>query len=112
MTVELDNSHGLISELQQHSEALLEKNCYFESVIAELEEKNKKLTELLNATVFDKAQQYKEKVIGKLMEKVERRASPALHQTSRAHQESLSVWNQSRAEDECDFNHQYQLVQR
>jgi hypothetical protein len=53
--MELDNSHALISELQQHSEALLEKNCYFENVISDLEDKNRKLTDLLNATVFDKA---------------------------------------------------------
>jgi hypothetical protein len=79
MTLELDNSHSLISELQQHSEALLDKNCYFENVITDLEDKNRKLTELLNANVFEKAQQYKERVIGKLMEKVDRKASPALH---------------------------------
>ena len=49
MNLELDNSHALINELQQHSEALLEKNCYFEKVIIELEEKNKKMTDLMNS---------------------------------------------------------------
>jgi len=49
MNLELDNSHALINELQQHSEALLEKNCYFEKVIIELEEKNKKMTDLINS---------------------------------------------------------------
>ena len=50
-------------ELQAHATALLDKSGYQESVINELEEKNKKLTDLLNAQLYDKAQSYKDSVL-------------------------------------------------
>ena len=40
-----------------------------EGVIADLEDKNKKLTDLLNSHLYDKAQSYKETVLDRLMQK-------------------------------------------
>lgn len=40
-----------------------------ENVIKDVEEKNKKLNDLLNATIYNRAEQYKEKVINKLQER-------------------------------------------
>jgi hypothetical protein len=37
-----------------------------EESIKDLEEKNKKLNDLLNATIYNRAEKYKEKVINKL----------------------------------------------
>ena len=48
LTNDLDSSLRMINELQQHNESFVEKNDYLESVINELEDKNKKMTELLN----------------------------------------------------------------
>ena len=56
-------------ELQAHSSTLLDKINYQESVIAELEDKNKRLTDLLNSHLYDRAQAYKETVLTKLAEK-------------------------------------------
>lgn len=63
---ELDSAHSMNRELQAHATALLDKSGYQESVINELEEKNKKLTDLLNAQLYDKAQSYKDSVLQKL----------------------------------------------
>ena len=57
------------SELQAHSSTLLDKINYQENVIAELEEKNRKLTDLLNQHMIDRAQNYKEAVLAKLTQK-------------------------------------------
>ena len=40
-----------------------------ENVIKDVEDKNKKLNDLLNATIYNRAEQYKEKVISKLQER-------------------------------------------
>ena len=40
-----------------------------EGVISDLEDKNKKLTDLLNSHLYDKAQTYKETVLDRLMQK-------------------------------------------
>ena len=56
-------------ELQAHANTLLDKVTYQESVIADLEEKNKRLTDLLNQHLNDRAANYKEKVLSKLTER-------------------------------------------
>jgi hypothetical protein len=40
-----------------------------ENTIKDVEEKNKKLNDLLNATIYNRAEKYKEKVINKLQER-------------------------------------------
>ena len=40
-----------------------------EAVIRDVEDKNKKLNDLLNATIYNRAEQYKERVINKLQER-------------------------------------------
>ena len=66
---ELDSAHAMNRELQAHANTLLDKVTYQESVIAELEEKNKRLTDLLNQHLNDRAANYKEKVLSKLTER-------------------------------------------
>ena len=66
---ELENGNKAQIELQAHSQALLDKLNYMEGVIADLEDKNKKLTDLLNSHLYDKAQSYKETVLDRLMQK-------------------------------------------
>ena len=56
-------------ELQAHSSTLLDKINYQEGVIAELEDKNRRLTDLLNTHLYDRAQTYKEAVLSKLSQK-------------------------------------------
>ena len=46
---ELDSANNIIAELQAHAQTLLEKINYQESVISDLEDKNKRLTDLLNS---------------------------------------------------------------
>jgi len=53
-------------ELQAHANTLLDKVTYQESVIVDLEEKNKRLTDLLNEHLMKQAQNYKENVLAKL----------------------------------------------
>ena len=45
---ELDSAHSMNQELQAHANTMLDKITYQESVIADLEDKNKQLTDLLN----------------------------------------------------------------
>ena len=66
---ELENGNKAQIELQAHSQALLDKLNYMEGVISDLEDKNKKLTDLLNSHLYDKAQNYKETVLDRLMQK-------------------------------------------
>lgn len=56
-------------ELQDHANTLLQKISYQESVIFDMEEKNKKLTDLLNTHLVEKAQSYKEQVLSKLSQR-------------------------------------------
>jgi hypothetical protein len=53
------------------------------------------MTELLNSNIFEKAQQYKDKVIGKLMDKVDRKSSPSIMSQNKRGQH-LSVDSSSR----------------
>jgi len=46
-----------------------EKIRQLEETIQEVEEKNKKLVDLLNANIYNKAEQYKERVMSKLLER-------------------------------------------
>jgi hypothetical protein len=55
-------------ELQAHANTLLDKVTYQEQVINDIEEKNKRLTDLLNSHMYDRAQNYKEAVLSKLTE--------------------------------------------
>jgi predicted transcriptional regulator len=48
---------------------LNEKIRQLEETIQEVEEKNKKLVDLLNANIYNKAEQYKERVMSKLLER-------------------------------------------
>ena len=66
---ELENGNKAQIELQAHSQALFDKLNYMEGVISDLEDKNKKLTDLLNSHLYDKAQNYKETVLDRLMQK-------------------------------------------
>ena len=45
---ELDSAHSMNRELQAHANTMLDKITYQESVISDLEAKNKQLTDLLN----------------------------------------------------------------
>jgi hypothetical protein len=42
------------------------KNEELQEMVKDVEEKNKKLVDLLNSTIYNKAEQYKEKVLNKL----------------------------------------------
>lgn len=55
-----------INELNTINGQLLDKIERLERLIEELEDKNKKLVELLNANIYNKAENYKEKVLSKL----------------------------------------------
>lgn len=48
-----------------------------EETIQEVEEKNKRLVDLLNASIYSKAEQYKEKVMNKLLERSPINQAPA-----------------------------------
>eukprot|EP00349_Pseudokeronopsis_sp_Brazil_P004985 CAMPEP_0202960814 /NCGR_PEP_ID=MMETSP1396-20130829/4966_1 /ASSEMBLY_ACC=CAM_ASM_000872 /TAXON_ID= /ORGANISM="Pseudokeronopsis sp., Strain Brazil" /LENGTH=125 /DNA_ID=CAMNT_0049680275 /DNA_START=1130 /DNA_END=1507 /DNA_ORIENTATION=+ len=50
-------------------EGLRNRIAELEQMVIETEEKNKKLVELLNASIYNKAEQYKEKVLSKLQER-------------------------------------------
>lgn len=63
------------SELQAHATTLLDKITYQDNVITDVEDKNKRLTDLLNSHLYDQAQNYKETVLSRL---VERRRSPRM----------------------------------
>ena len=52
---ELDSACSMNRELQAHANNLLEKITYQESVIADIEDKNKRLTDLLNSHLYDRA---------------------------------------------------------
>ena len=52
-----------------HTQSLSEKITYLEQVIGDLEQKNKRLTDMLNSQVYNKAQQYKENVLTKLLDR-------------------------------------------
>ena len=53
--------------LEQVNNADLQRKCEeLQGVIADLESKNKKLIDLLNATIYSKAEKYKEKVLNRL----------------------------------------------
>jgi hypothetical protein len=58
-----------LSVFNQNNQQLVEKITYLEQVICELESKNKRLTEMLDGRVYDKAQAYKENVLNKLLDK-------------------------------------------
>jgi hypothetical protein len=45
---------------------LMEKIKELEGIVKDVEEKNKRLVELLNANIYNKAEQYKERVLSKL----------------------------------------------
>ena len=66
---EIGSANTINSELQAHSQMLLEKLNFQEQVIADLEDKNKRLTDLLNSQLYDKAQNYKEAVLDRLQMK-------------------------------------------
>ena len=50
---ELQSADALVRELQAHAQTLLDKLNYEESVVKDLEEKNKRLTELLNEQMYN-----------------------------------------------------------
>ena len=58
----LENAGALEDELRNKIEEL-------EALVIEVEEKNKKLVELLNSNIYNKAEAYKEKVLSKLQER-------------------------------------------
>ena len=66
---EIESANMNNQELQAHSSTLLEKINYQEQVILDLEDKNKRLTDLLNSHLYDKAQSYKETVLDRLTQK-------------------------------------------
>ena len=41
----------------------------FENIIKDVEEKNRRLVDLLNSNMYNRAEQYKEKVLNKLQER-------------------------------------------
>lgn len=45
---------------------LLDKIKELEGIIKDVEDKNKRLVDLLNANIYNKAEQYKERVLSKL----------------------------------------------
>jgi hypothetical protein len=118
LTHELDSSHRLINELQNHNENLVSKTDYFETVIADLEEKNKKMTELINTQIFEKAQQYKDKVITRLMDKVERKSQLQSPISRRPHNQSVDSAARLQQLAKYDrpsqdlLNEQYMAVQK
>ena len=67
-----DEISGLYQQLDDRgseSEDLRNKIGELEELLRDMEEKNKKLNELLNANIYAKAERYKEKVINKLQER-------------------------------------------
>lgn len=72
----INNKHDEISGLnrminqQSHTNDQLTENIRkLEETIKDVEEKNKRLVDLLNANIYSKAEQYKEKVMNRLLDR-------------------------------------------
>lgn len=63
---EIKSLSDIIRQANENRDELLDKLASYEKIIEDVEEKNKRLVELLNVTMYNKAEQYKEKVFSKL----------------------------------------------
>jgi cell shape-determining protein MreC len=61
---------------------MAEKIRQLEETVQEVEEKNKRLVDLLNVNIYNKAEQYKEKVMTKLLERTNQPITATSPQTS------------------------------
>ena len=59
----------MINQQAHTMDTLNEKIRQFEETVQDVEEKNKRLVDLLNASIYNKAEQYKEKVMNRLLER-------------------------------------------
>jgi cell shape-determining protein MreC len=60
-------------------DTLNEKIRQLEETVQDVEEKNKRLVDLLNANIYNKAEQYKEKVMTRLLERSPISQTPAIN---------------------------------
>ena len=63
---EISSLNKIIQQSALNNSELVNTIKKLEDVIKDVEDKNKKLNDLLNATIYNRAEQYKEKVINKL----------------------------------------------
>lgn len=66
---EIASLNRIISQSSQNNNELVNTIKELENTVKDVEEKNKKLNDLLNATIYNRAEKYKEKVINKLQER-------------------------------------------
>jgi chromosome segregation ATPase len=66
---EVAGLNRMLSQQALTQDQMSEKIRQLEETIQEVEEKNKKLVDLLNANIYNKAEQYKERVMSKLLER-------------------------------------------
>ncbi|MFS8160369.1 MAG: hypothetical protein ACMG6E_09230 [Candidatus Roizmanbacteria bacterium] len=63
---EIAELHSKIDGLNGNGDEMSAKIEELQEMVKDVEEKNKKLVDLLNANIYNKAEQYKEKVLNKL----------------------------------------------
>ncbi len=66
---EISGLNQIINQQQHAHDQLAEKLRQMEETIQDVEEKNKRLVDLLNANIYSKAEQYKEKVMSRLLDR-------------------------------------------
>ena len=66
---EICSLNKVIEDADRNNRNLAEEMKGLEGTIRDVEEKNKRLVELLNSSMYNRAEQYKEKVLNKLQER-------------------------------------------
>lgn len=66
---EISSLNKIISQSSQNNNELVNTIRELENTIRDVEEKNKRLVDLLNANMYNRAERYKEQVINKLQER-------------------------------------------
>ena len=88
---EISNLEHLNNQQAHNNDQLTQKIGQLEDTIGDVEEKNKRLVDLLNASIYNKAELYKEKVMNRLMERSPISQTPAINVNPVLHQ--LTIQN-------------------
>lgn len=75
---EIQSLTRLVNQQGLTNDQLTESVRRLEETIKDVEEKNKRLVDLLNANIYSKAEQYKEKVMNKLLDRTNLTQPPAI----------------------------------
>ena len=76
---EISSLQHMINQQAHNADQLAEKIRQLEETVQDVEEKNKRLVDLLNANIYNKAEQYKEKVMTRLLERTPVSQTPAIN---------------------------------